>query len=158
MNTVASAILPACGWWISSKKHVTRPSLACSKGGVPRLEWVAAPRANDKTNTRAAAGPKVVYVDRLVWNFVQDPSARCFGEFDEQPAMGNARIAKSPSCHCVQIVSSIVGRAARTEQQCEWLFNRDTGSAPTPVPPAAQPRHPDHCRDTAMEPRPLAWS
>jgi hypothetical protein len=115
MNTVASAILPACGWWISSKKHVTRPSLACSKGGVPRLEWVAAPRANDKTNTRAAAGPKVVYVDRVVWNFVQNPSARCFGEFDERPAMGNARIAKSPSCHCVQIVSSIVGRAARTE-------------------------------------------
>ena len=24
--------------------------------------------------------------------------------------------------------------------------------------PHSQPRHPDHCRDTAMEPRSLAWS
>lgn len=38
MNTVASAILPACGWWISLKKQVARPSLACPEGGVPRLD------------------------------------------------------------------------------------------------------------------------
>src|SRR5260370_35840203 len=40
-----------------------------------------------------------------------------FGEFDEQPAMGNAAVVLHRSRDGVQIVSSIVGHAARTEQQ-----------------------------------------
>jgi hypothetical protein len=36
-----------------------------------------------------------------------------------------------------------------------WTAAKDRND---PGAPHSQPRHPDHCRDTAMEPRSLAWS